>query len=383
MSRFWAGASSSDSDSSSSDDSSDYSSDDDNDRKASGNRWVDMSDSSDSDDEVRVVKSAKERALELFQKHISAIRNAMKVRDYYEIQCQFDELSKAMIKNKKTLAEGVPRPLIRILVELEDFVPERLADKAAFKKLSARQGRALNRMKLTLKKHNKPFEMLMAEYRKNPVEDDDEDDEDDASSDSSSDSDSDDDSGSSSSSSSSSASGKKDVSLACLCSILLSASRGCPFIRYRKIRIEFLVSDCVASVEFDICRCQSGKNLVGIVHETIFLYPMFEWCFCLFSIHLLCSGFHHLIFFLIIYLLCILRTRILIQTATMTVGMTIPMSIGILTRLLRPVLTMMKVSESSRAVPAGSKRLPLSPRRKRRSKTTSPRKMLLPRRFLL
>jgi translation initiation factor 3 subunit C len=262
MSRFWAGDSSSGSDSSSDSDSSDYSSEEEDRNKAGGNRWVDMSDSSDSDDEVRVVKSAKERALELFQKHISAIRNAMKVRDYYEIQCQFDELSKAMIKNKKTLAEGVPRPLIRILVELEDYVPERLADKAAFKKLSARQGRALNRMKLTLKKHNKPFEMLMEEYRKNPVEDDDEDDDGDDGSDSDS-SDSDDSSSSSSSSSGGSDKKKKggDDSVRCFCVVSCwkeGASRGCPFIRIK--RIEFLVSDRQAVARFNICRCQSGKN---------------------------------------------------------------------------------------------------------------------------
>jgi hypothetical protein len=30
-------------------------------------------------------------------------------------------------------------------------------------------------MKLTLKKHNKPYEVVMKEYRKNPMEDDDDD----------------------------------------------------------------------------------------------------------------------------------------------------------------------------------------------------------------
>jgi translation initiation factor 3 subunit C len=195
MSRFWAGAESSGSDSSG-DDSSDYSSEEEE-KQTGNNRWVDMSDSDDSDDEARVVKSGKERAIDTFNKHISVIRKAMKDRDYYAIQTEFDELTKSMIKAKKTLAEGVPRSLVRILVELEDYVPERLADKAAFKKLSARQGRSLNRMKLSLKKHNKPFLVVMDEYRKNPVDDDDEED-DDAGNDS--------DAGSSSSNSSSSSS---------------------------------------------------------------------------------------------------------------------------------------------------------------------------------
>jgi translation initiation factor 3 subunit C len=171
MSRFWAGEDSSDSDSSDGS-SSAYSSEGD-DKPTGGNRWVDFSDSDDSDDEARVVKSGKHRALETFGKRIGNIRTAMKNRDYYIIQTEFDELVKAMIKAKKILAEGVPRNLVRILCDLEDYIPERLADKAAFKKLSARQGRSLNRMKLTLKKHNKPYSVVMQHYRQNPDDGDD------------------------------------------------------------------------------------------------------------------------------------------------------------------------------------------------------------------
>lgn len=164
-SRFFA-AGSSDSESSGSDDSSSYSSDDKGNQQ---NQWVALSDSDSSEDEVRVVKSGKERALETFQTLISSIKTAMKKRDYFEIQTQFDELSKAMIKAKQYLADGVPRPLVRILCELEDYITERLKDKEQFKKLSARQGRALNRMKLTLKKHNKAYEVVMNAYRQNPT----------------------------------------------------------------------------------------------------------------------------------------------------------------------------------------------------------------------
>jgi translation initiation factor 3 subunit C len=131
----------------------------------------------DSEDEVRVVKSAKERSLEAFQTHISNIRGAMKTRDFLTIQSEFDDLSKAMIKAKKLLSQGIPRPLVKILCNLEDYVSDQLADKTAFKTLSASQGRALNRMKLTLNKHNKPYHVVMKEYRKNPMDDDDDDDE--------------------------------------------------------------------------------------------------------------------------------------------------------------------------------------------------------------
>lgn len=170
MSRFWAAGSSSDSDEDS-DDSSVYSSEDSGPKNQ--NRWVDMSDSS-SEEENRVVKSGKERALETFAKHIKNLRQHMKDKDYYQIQCEFEDLSKAMVKNKQHLRTGVPRPLVRILCDLEDHNAECLKDKAQFKKLSARQGRALNKMKLTLKKHNKAYAVVMDAYRQNPIVSDDE-----------------------------------------------------------------------------------------------------------------------------------------------------------------------------------------------------------------
>jgi translation initiation factor 3 subunit C len=193
MSRFWAaagsGGSDSDSDGSSEGSSSNYSSSDESSDQgggggaagggggggaagaAGGNRWVAMSDSDSSDDEVRVVKSGKDRALESFQSHIKKLRGHMKERDYFAIQTEFDELAKSMIKARQYLADGVPRPLVRILVDLEDYTTESLKDKAQFKKLSARQGRALNRMKLALKKHNKAYQVVIEAYRKNPTVD--------------------------------------------------------------------------------------------------------------------------------------------------------------------------------------------------------------------
>lgn len=205
MSRFWAGGSSSDSDSSD-DDSSSGSSHSSGPKTGGGqNQWVALSDSSSSDSEVRVVKSGKDRAMETFQQHIKTIKAAMKERDYYKIQTEFDNLAKAMIKAKQYLADGVPKVLVKILVQLEDYISERLQDKDQFSSLSARQSRALNRMKLTLKKHNKAYMVVMQAYRDNP----DDESESEASAESSSDSD---DEGSSSSSSDSSGSSGDDES---------------------------------------------------------------------------------------------------------------------------------------------------------------------------
>jgi len=187
MSRFWAAASSSSESGSDSDDSSVSSASSED--KRNENRWV-MSDDSESEDEIRVVKSAKDRTFESMRASVILIRNAMKVKDYAAIQDSFDSLVKNMGTSKsKSIIEahgGVPRFIIRILCDLEDFIASRKKEKAAVKKLSAKQGRALNRMGLSLKKHNKQYERLMTEYRENPILSDNE-----ASSDSDSDSDSD------------------------------------------------------------------------------------------------------------------------------------------------------------------------------------------------
>lgn len=116
--------------------------------------------------------------MEAFQTHITNIRVAMKTSNFLTIQSEFEELAKAMIKAKKLLAQGIPRPLVKMLCDLEDYVARQLANKTSFKALSASQGRALNRMKLTLNKHNKPYQVVMKEYRKNPMTEEEEEQED-------------------------------------------------------------------------------------------------------------------------------------------------------------------------------------------------------------
>ena len=64
--------------------------------------------------------------------------------------------------------EGLPRFYIRTLAELEDCLDIALKDKEGQKKMSKANGRALNRMKLQLRRHNKEFEAKISEYRANP-----------------------------------------------------------------------------------------------------------------------------------------------------------------------------------------------------------------------
>jgi translation initiation factor 3 subunit C len=179
MSRFWAAEGFS----SDSDDSSDDSSRSSDDVAPQGggykgrggvggttSQWADLSDDSEDEDEVRVAKSAKDRATEQLQNHIVSIRNAFKVNDWSKIQTEFDAVARLVSEKSRTLwADGIPRFFVKLLCDLEDKVRQGLADKATFKKLSASNGRALNRLKLTLRKHNKAYESIMEQYRANPV----------------------------------------------------------------------------------------------------------------------------------------------------------------------------------------------------------------------
>lgn len=244
MSRFWA-ADDSSSDGSSSDDSSvSSSSSEDNKRVGNANRWLEFSDESDSEEEVRVVKSAKERTFEALEDYIKKIRNAMKIKDYSTIQSNYDELIKTVSTSKtKSIIDkhgGLPRYFIRILCDLEDFITKMKKDKQAFKKLSPTQGRALNRMGLSMKKNHKTYEKLMKQYRANPSTSDDEaSDEEDVKavvSDSDSDSDSD-----SSSDSDSDSDGDSVSSLIIKLTGLVTVITFTPF-----LWAEFLVSDSVS-----------------------------------------------------------------------------------------------------------------------------------------
>ena len=94
----------------------------------------------------------------------------MHINDWSAIQTLFDKLNKQLEKIMKTApALGVPRAYARILVELEDFLVKSLADKAARKKMSATNARALNTMRQRVKKHNMGFQKEIEAFREHPV----------------------------------------------------------------------------------------------------------------------------------------------------------------------------------------------------------------------
>ena len=165
MSRFWAG----DDSGSSSESDSGSGSESEQEKKVQTNRWAAVSDSDSSDEGERVVRSAKDKAWDGMKAVVSKISNARKINDWHEMQTQFDLLNKQVDKAKTHIQkEGLPRFYIRTLAELEDCLDVALKDKEGQKKMSKANGRALNRMKLQLRRHNKEFEAKISEYRANP-----------------------------------------------------------------------------------------------------------------------------------------------------------------------------------------------------------------------
>ncbi|KAK2079971.1 hypothetical protein QBZ16_002366 [Prototheca wickerhamii] len=146
--------------------SSDY--DSDKPKKGGASRFLmDSSDSDSTEEERRVLKSAKSKAIEQLGVVCQELRNKMHINDWQSIQALFDKLNKQLERTQKaTGALGVPRTYVRLLTELEDFLAKTLAEKP---KLSPTNNRALMRMKQTVRKHNAQYAEQIAAFRANPV----------------------------------------------------------------------------------------------------------------------------------------------------------------------------------------------------------------------
>ena len=163
--RFWGGGSESESES---DRSSEEEVDVKKDVKAM-NRWVVESDS-DSDDEVRVVKSAKERRYEGLDEVIHKVKNSLKVDDWNKVTDEYAELLKALVKVQKAIGDSndLPKQYLKIIALLEDTANG--FTKAQQKTLSKTNSRSFTKMRQTIRKAVKeePLMTKLAEYRANP-----------------------------------------------------------------------------------------------------------------------------------------------------------------------------------------------------------------------
>ena len=96
----------------------------------------------------------------------------MAINDWSAIQTLFDKLHKDAEKAQRGGASAassstlLPRPYIKMLAELEDFVAESVAAK---RKLSPTNAKAFNTMRQRLRKHNAGFAEALAAWRADPT----------------------------------------------------------------------------------------------------------------------------------------------------------------------------------------------------------------------
>ena len=184
--RVWGGGSSSSEDSESEYSEESVSSQDEGSDSQRNQRYFG---SSSSGDEVRVMKSKKEKVLEVLTSIVSSLMKAITANDWLQITEHWDKL----LKQEKPLRQALPTlpvAFTRSLVKLDDLIKGFTKDQ--IQKLDGNHRRAFLRLQNGIKKQLGGFSDIMTAYREKPEAGaDDDDSEDAAPSDESSDSDKD------------------------------------------------------------------------------------------------------------------------------------------------------------------------------------------------
>ncbi|VDD79948.1 unnamed protein product [Mesocestoides corti] len=121
---------------------------------------------SDSEDEKRVVRSAKDKRHEEIQSVLRNLNNHKKIKDMPKVELDFDELVKLYEKAQKmNEIDMYPKFYIRVLAQMEDFINEYWAQKKSLSKVAAK---SLTILKQKIRKYNKDFEPEIKKYRENP-----------------------------------------------------------------------------------------------------------------------------------------------------------------------------------------------------------------------
>lgn len=125
---------------------------------------------SDSDDERKVVKSAKEKLLDDISELVDLIYNSRNLENWAAVLTEFDRLGRVLIKASQQRVV-VPNLFYKMLGELDQSLADASsADRAEERrKLPADQNRAFNTMKQRMKKSAKEYLAYLDLYRQDPA----------------------------------------------------------------------------------------------------------------------------------------------------------------------------------------------------------------------
>lgn len=125
------------------------------------------SDSSDeeSEDDRRIVKSAKDKLLDEIDSSMKQTENAKKINDWIAISDNFDKTNKLVDRAQKQYST-VPKKYIKWLVDLDEFAQETTkSEKETKKKMNKSNSQSFNSVKQRLKKTMREHETSISAYK--------------------------------------------------------------------------------------------------------------------------------------------------------------------------------------------------------------------------
>lgn len=126
-------------------------------------------DSSSEDEDTRVVKSEKQKKIEMLEEIEKKIQAKIKINDFSSISDIFDELNRTYEKSKRVIdKDSPPDCYLRVCLILENLTNS--YTKADTKKLNSSSSKGLSILKQKLKKNNKQYAEDIKEFEEvNPL----------------------------------------------------------------------------------------------------------------------------------------------------------------------------------------------------------------------
>lgn len=126
-------------------------------------------DSGSSDEDIRVVKTPKEKLQDLIKEKYSKIKSGISNKSFAEIYENFDELMKSSDKIKSLFSDKIPDNFIRIIFLVEENLNVSKEEK---NKLTRADNTAFNNLKKNFNKQIRGFEEALKIYKESKPEED-------------------------------------------------------------------------------------------------------------------------------------------------------------------------------------------------------------------